>query len=391
MPSLGLIMIVRNEQANLPLSLGPVAGFFDQVVVVDSGSEDNTVKLAQGMGAQVHRINWRDDFSYARNISIQQAKTDWLLWLDADNRIEDINSLQQLRQMLPNSPAILWGLEKISHSGELLWQKRVFPRLPEVYFRGLVHEQLVHPPHWPNLRSSLVIEHWGYEDPAKVQQKGHYYLGLLQKTLERDPHDYYARFQAARCYFNLRDFASAHSQLKQAANEPAMLAENPELALHVGIMLATVLERLQNPTEALALLQQLSGQYPDSALAAFAAGKLAYSLAEYDLAGRMLQQSLILDIGAPVIDLNPHKVRFSAYYLLGLAQKRMGDDTVARKSLEQALQIDPEHRGVRLDLAEMLWSSDNKTSALAHLHKVLNQYPQDGRARRLARKWEEHA
>ena len=386
--TLGLIMIARNEALNLPRSLGPAAAYFDQTLLLDTGSTDQTRETAAQMGARVHSFTWQDDFAAARNRCIDLAETDWLLWLDADNAIADLAALSALRRLLPEKPAIIWGLERVTGSGEMLWQKRVFPRSPQARFQGLVHEQLIHPADWPNLVSELVIDHWGYEDPANLRRKGIYYLELLQKTLQNDPNDHYARFQAARCHFNLREFEQARQQLELAAQADA---ENAELGLRIELMRATVLERLGQADQALRQLLQLTQKRPDSALAFFSAGKLAYASGDYALAASMLERSLTLDLGAPVIDLNPRQTRFTANYLLGLACGRLGQTDRGISYLEAALRLEPKHRGVRLDLAEMAMRQDNRQSAMRHLNNVLHDYPQDARARRLAREWKEHA
>ena len=101
-------MIVRNEEANLPHSLAPITPYFDEVVVVDTGSKDATVSLAKQYGAKVFESTWRNDFSYARNQSIERASGDWILWFDADNRME-IEDAKKIRGFLDDQlNKIIW-------------------------------------------------------------------------------------------------------------------------------------------------------------------------------------------------------------------------------------------------------------------------------------------
>ena len=71
--------IVKNEAARLSRSLASLSGAVDEIVVVDSGSTDDTVRIAEEFGAQVFQSPWRDDFSAARNVSLSKATGDWIL------------------------------------------------------------------------------------------------------------------------------------------------------------------------------------------------------------------------------------------------------------------------------------------------------------------------
>ena len=76
--------IVRNEAAKLERSLASLEGAVDEIIVVDTGSSDDTVKIAEAHGAQVFHFPWQDDFSAARNVSLSKATGDWILVVDAD-------------------------------------------------------------------------------------------------------------------------------------------------------------------------------------------------------------------------------------------------------------------------------------------------------------------
>jgi GT2 family glycosyltransferase len=83
-----LTMIVRDEEANLPACLASVAGLFDELVVVDTGSTDRTAEVARSFGARVFDFVWVDDFAAARNAALARARGDYAFWLDADDRLE---------------------------------------------------------------------------------------------------------------------------------------------------------------------------------------------------------------------------------------------------------------------------------------------------------------
>ena len=81
-------MIVKNEEANIPNCLASVAGLFDEIVVVDTGSTDRTREIAREFGARVFEFAWIDDFAAARNEALARATGDYAFWLDADDVVE---------------------------------------------------------------------------------------------------------------------------------------------------------------------------------------------------------------------------------------------------------------------------------------------------------------
>ena len=82
-------VIVKNEAENLPLWLEKMSQLADEMIVVDTGSEDNTKELAVAAGAQVYDYQWQDDFAAAKNYAISKAKGDWILFLDADEYFDE--------------------------------------------------------------------------------------------------------------------------------------------------------------------------------------------------------------------------------------------------------------------------------------------------------------
>src|SRR5690554_5522614 len=100
--TLGVVMIVKNEEQRLGGILSDIHEVVDEICVVDTGSSDGTVALAESFGARIERFPWRNDFSAARNHSLGCAKSDYLLWLDADDRIDKggVEALLKLKARL---------------------------------------------------------------------------------------------------------------------------------------------------------------------------------------------------------------------------------------------------------------------------------------------------
>lgn len=381
-PSLGLIMIVRDEASNLGRSLAPVAACFDEVIVVDTGSTDHTIELCSDLGAKVFDFTWQDDFAAARNFSIAKATADWLFWLDADNAITP-EMAADLRRRLPEAPAVLWALEQLEPKGGQLWQKRCFPRCPEAYFTGRVHEQLAHPADWPSIATAVRVLHWGYADHSHSQAKGRYYLTLLNQMLEENPDDFYARFQLGRTYYNLRKFSDSVDQLTKVVQDERARMANPQIWAHAHFILAQAHERLANFKAAQNILEQLIELQPSNGLGYFHRGRLAYGCQDWQAAAKHFAQALMLGLDQPFVDIDPAKTLFLADYYLGRSYERLDRPKEARAALERAAMKQPQNPAPRTDLARLLLAQGQAGQARDHLKQILNLKPEDRAAKRL--------
>jgi len=89
--TISLCMIVKDEEATLERCLNSVIDFVDEIIIVDTGSTDNTKKIAKNFKSKIFDFEWIDDFAAARNFAFKKASMDYILWLDADDYIDDIN------------------------------------------------------------------------------------------------------------------------------------------------------------------------------------------------------------------------------------------------------------------------------------------------------------
>jgi tetratricopeptide (TPR) repeat protein len=100
MPTIALCIIVKNEERNLPRLLDSVKDCFDEIHVTDTGSTDRTIEIAKSYNCNVHHFDWVFDFAAARNYAFSHAKTDYILWLDADDTLEDAEGFKAFKNML---------------------------------------------------------------------------------------------------------------------------------------------------------------------------------------------------------------------------------------------------------------------------------------------------
>jgi tetratricopeptide (TPR) repeat protein len=224
--SVTLCMIVKDEEKNLVRCLESVQRLADEIVIVDTGSTDSTLDLAQNFGAKVFQIEWPGNFSAARNASLEQANGEWILVLDADEVLEE-----HARAQLPNIIA------RTRADGLRLWQRnflpaddlvryrdqrvtRLFRNRPEIRYEGQIHEAVgdsIARMGGTVEDTDLVILHWGYSQPtAQGASRGERNLKLLIEMLASDPKDAYLHYQLGITYKQLKRPQEAEKHLKQA-------------------------------------------------------------------------------------------------------------------------------------------------------------------------------
>ena len=169
-------MIVKNESANLAEALDGFSSFADEIIVVDTGSSDNTKEIAARFTSRVYDFEWIDDFSAARNFAMSKAGKSYQLWLDADDRITPENGrrIQALKQQFDGRKAFYFILEnhRPDSPPSCCLQMRCTPLIPELRFEGRVHEQIFPSAARMGLElvtADIVVRHMGYmSDEARV-------------------------------------------------------------------------------------------------------------------------------------------------------------------------------------------------------------------------------
>lgn len=196
---LSVCLIVRDEAERLPGCLASVTGIADEVVVVDTGSQDETVAIARALGAHVHEIAWADDFAAARNEALSRATGDWILTLDADEiLVAGHDTIRQLADQKPSGTE-RYALTIVNRLGPARNETvrhhalRLYARHPDLAWRGRVHEQLVdvrQPDAWTEvpLLADVTVQHFGYlREVVTAKDKEARNDQLLHSALADDP------------------------------------------------------------------------------------------------------------------------------------------------------------------------------------------------------------
>jgi len=196
-PLLSAALIVRDEERFLEACLRSLLGRVDEIVVVDTGSSDRSREIAGDLGARVLDFRWTDDFAAARNAAVDASRAQWVLYIDADERLVEFDSAEVERLLEARDHACYTVLFRPQSGFTRYREHRVFRNRPELRFRGIIHESLI--PALDELveregvhigASSIGLEHDGYD--GDIRHKHPRNLPLLEKRLAHDPEHVYS-------------------------------------------------------------------------------------------------------------------------------------------------------------------------------------------------------
>ncbi|QDH20847.1 glycosyltransferase family 2 protein [Saccharibacillus brassicae] len=260
--TIALCMIVKDEEKHLKKCLDSVASVVDQIVIVDTGSTDRTLEIAEQYQAEIHHFEWINDFSAARNKAIKYAHTDYILVLDADEYLPEDADLQndissEDDYYFVKIHNLLSGERALNHLAI-----RLFANHKGLNYKNRLHEHLDVTGEGAHLiagHANSVIMHVGYtDDMMQDRNKANRNLALILKGAEEDP-SAYNLFNLGRTYFWVGEYQKAMTFLKKAYSLSKGLTILPELVT----TLCKALGELKRYEEALVILIDAVNVYPN--------------------------------------------------------------------------------------------------------------------------------
>jgi glycosyltransferase involved in cell wall biosynthesis len=192
---ISLAMIIKNEEKNIQKCIESVKELVDEIVIVDTGSTDNTINIIKEYpNIRIYHYLWCEDFSKARNFSIEKTTGEYILVLDGDEFIiegkrEELEKIMEeglIGRILIKS---CFQKDNQEFSSEE-FVSRFFPR--DIRYEGVIHEQLVTSK--TRVKLSLTVKHSGYFNTNKSERN----IPLLRKVLDKNPNDPYYLFQLGK-------------------------------------------------------------------------------------------------------------------------------------------------------------------------------------------------
>lgn len=298
---LSLCMIVRDSSRTLGACLQSIAPWVDELIVVDTGSQDDTRTIAKSFGAKVFEFPWCDSFAAARNESLKHAIGDWLFWMDSDDTISSENG-KKLRALAdrpldeaPTAYIMQVHCPGPSRTGDVtvVDHVKLFRNDPRLRFEGRIHEQIL-----PAIRridgtlewTDVFVTHSGSEhsEEAKRHKQGRD-LRLLELELAEKPEHTFVLFNLGMTYADMNEPTPAVEFLKRS-----LLAASPDES-HVRkaySLLISCLVQLEQDDEALRIVQRALEMFPDDAELLFRKGILCHRASSYEQAIAAFEEAL---------------------------------------------------------------------------------------------------
>ncbi len=391
-PRLSVAMIVRDEQDVLALTLESVRTVADEILVLDTGSKDQTPTLARQLGARVCRSPWEDDFSAARNRLLEEVTGDWVLWLDAGEQLTAA-SAAELRSFLNDQADLhkvyLLMLELPARepdgSAEQAARPRLMPAHPELRFSGRINESLQ--PSMQRLGFQLdgapgrILRHPRCHQDAIKTVKAHRNLRLIEmETLARGATTPGLLNLLGEAHSNLQDRAAARRAFIQAiASAPHGSTEM--LDAYYGLLTTFDDEPEQRDQQVTFCLEALE-IYPLDMQLLVAMGGYLQNQNRLDLAARAFE----LAIKHGKLDVQTWhlcEIHEIASVCLSIVLQLQGKSHEARQTLTAAMERSPNSCRVRRHLTELVVRTGEEAEALA-LAEGLIQNPAERESLQLA-------
>lgn len=360
-PSISAAMIVRDEEGFLPGCLSSIAAEVDEIVVVDTGSKDGTRDIAISFGARLIEWAWTGDFSAARNCALEHASGDFILYIDADERLSTPapGGLRAAAATEPN--AIAYRVLFSPQANFTPYREvRLFRRDPRVRFRGVIHETI-----HPDLRrvaqsdgltfadANIRIDHLGYEGDLKHKHRRN--LPLLNEAVKASPERVFLWVDMAdalqalgqaeeaeqACWAAIRA-AEASPNDKQSAD--AGLAWNRLVAMHID----------SDTEKAVDIARRGLASSPGNLALRLALAKALYAAGESETIPPLLEPLAAIDTATfadPLVAYDKRLFGEWAYDLLGAAYARMGRRDLAASAFAKAMALAPDSLAYRAKAA----------------------------------------
>lgn len=344
---LSACMIVKNEAKMLEKTLPGLSKYTDEIILLDTGSSDGTIKVAEKYGAKVFHFPWVNDFSAARNESLKAAAGDWILWIDADEYMGE-EELKELKKLIESSDQNEYALTMYESKVGTCENKNGYKRA-KVFRNGLgyhfvrpINEQLVDGNGKTIIGEDVpvAIYHWGKNlEEARMDEKRKWYVDHYSKALEQTPNDPYLHFLLAN---NLNELKRDEAALVHYTKTHE-LSTDREIVRQALEKKADLLLRMKRLSEAANVAETVIKLDPKNIPARNVFASIYLVAGKVDTSIEILTEILNMKLDRKVENVYQNKAMPN--FLLGKAYELKGEKEKAQSCYAKVRKISPELMG----------------------------------------------
>lgn len=214
---ISLCMIVKNEEQGLAQCLDSVKSIADEIIVVDTGSNDKTKEIAFKYTNKVYDFTWSNDFSMARNFSISKANNDWILVLDADEIVTNFNR-ETILNFIDSNDKLVGRIKRINVFEDSTGEKRYIERINRLFnknyynYTGIIHEQVasLNNKNYETTPIDITVDHIGYtKEILNKTNKISRNISMLKQAIDDNSNDPYLHYQLGKSYYMGKEYTLA--------------------------------------------------------------------------------------------------------------------------------------------------------------------------------------
>lgn len=389
--TLSLCMIVKNEEQFLRQCLESVKEIVDDIVIVDTGSTDGTLEIAEEYGANIQHFEWNGSFSDARNEALKYATSDWVLILDADETVSP-DSLHNIRELMAVPQTQLTGFQlKIRNFNQMdndvdvveHYTLRLFPNTPLLHFTGVIHEQVQ--PVDPDVvfdrlaSPDVLLLHYGYTGQIMTERdKQHRNLELIERSIKEEPDSPFHYFNLALTLRVTHRDEEALEAFKKAVELAEKLEHMPTYMSANYSYMASIYISMDNYTEAEELCKnapEMCHSNPDFWVNY---GTIYNGLGQYDKAIEMFKKAMAMR-SKPFTSLVADRASttWKPYAGIGNSYLLNKDLDMASFYFRRALKENPKNRDIQLGLARLAMFQNKLEDAEKYYLELFEKAPDE--------------
>lgn len=367
-------MIVRDNQNTIRPCIESIRPWVDEMIVVDTGSSDETRMIVESYGAKLGYFDWIDDFSAARNKSLELASGEWIFWMDSDDTItpECGKKLRDLADSEHAEATMAYVMQvRCPSNGDsgcseftVVDHVKMFRNREDLRFEGRIHEQVLMPIRriggevvW----TDIYVEHSGSEHSLESRRrKNERDLRILRKDLEERPDHPFILFNFAMTYAEIGEFGEALAWLERCLDVSSPEESHVSKALAYQVNCLFQLGRIDDALNTSEMARQL---YPDDVELLFREAIALHAMNRYETAIERYRRILDLKPCNGFRSTDPGIQGFKCRFNLGLVYQDANNLEQAELQLRRVLDEIPSYKPAINALGSLLVSAGRFSTA----------------------------